>query len=116
MANLRKNKIPKCAIANKMAFPYKAENLDLTELEWRLVSPRLVFEKLHEASRGKEMKICGNIANVPANVANTVSVLPRLGEQEGTIKVQLKRKLKLLRYKHICNAGYVIKLDTKSRL
>ena len=40
------------------------------------------------------MKIYGNIVNVPANVANTVSVLPRLSEQEGTIKVQLKRKFK----------------------
>ena len=98
LANLRKNKIPRCAIANKMAFPYKPENLDLTELERRLVSPRLVFEKLHEAPRGKQMKICGNIVNVPANVVNTVSVLPRLGEQKGTIKVQLKRKLKYKSY------------------
>ena len=98
LANLRKNKIPRCAIANKMSYPYKPENLDLTELEWRLVSPRLVFEKLHEAPRGKQMKIYGNIVNVPANVVNTVSVLPRLGEQEGTIKVQLKRKLKYKSY------------------
>ena len=44
------------------------------------------------------MKICDNIVNVPANVVNTVSVLPRLGEQEGTIKVQLKRKLKYKSY------------------
>ena len=71
-----------------------SENLDLTELEWRLLSPRLVFEKLQEAPRGKQMKIYGNIVNVPANVVNTVSVLPRLSEQEGTIKVQLKRKFK----------------------
>ena len=98
LANLRKDKIPRCAIVNKMAFPHKPENLDLTELEWRLVSPRLVFEKLYEAPRGKQMKICGNIVNVPANVVNTVSVLPRLGEQEGTIKVQLKRKLKYKSY------------------
>ena len=98
LGNLRKNKIPRCAIVNKMAFPYKPENLDLTELEWRLVSPRLVFEKLHEAPRGKQMKICGNIVNVPANVVNTVSVLPRVSEQQGTIKVQLKRKLKYESY------------------
>ena len=75
-----------------MAFPYKPENLDLAELEWRLVSPRLVFEKLQEAPHRKQMKIYGNIVNVPANVVNTVSV-PRLGEQEGTIKVQLKGNL-----------------------
>ena len=81
-----------------MAFPYKPKNLDLTELEWRLVSPRLVFEKLHEAPRGKQMKISGNIVNVPANVTNTVIVLPRISEEQGTIKVQLKRRLKYKSY------------------
>ena len=98
LANLRKNKIPRCATVNKMGFPYKPKNLNLTELEWRLVSPRLVFEKLHEAPRGKQMKICGNIVNVPANVVNTVSVLPRLSKEAGIIKVQLKRKLKYKSY------------------
>ena len=39
------------------------------------------------------MKICGNIENVPANVVNTVSVLPRLSKEAGIIKLQLKRKL-----------------------
>lgn len=73
-------------------------SLQARELEWRLVSPRLVFEKLHEAPRGKQMKICGNIVNVPANVVNTVTVLPRLSQEAGTIKVQLKRKLKYKSY------------------
>ena len=98
LANLKQNKIPRCAIVNGMAFPFKPEHLDLRELEWRLVSPRLVFEKLHAAPNGKQMKISGNIVNVPANVVNTVTVLPRLSEQARTIKVQLKRKLKYKSY------------------
>ena len=49
-------------------------------------------------AESKSVKIYGNIVNVPANVVNAVSVLPRLGEQEGTIKVQLKRKLKYKSY------------------
>ena len=36
---------------------------------------------------------CGNVVNVPADVINTVNLLPRLPEQIGTIKVQLKLRL-----------------------
>lgn len=98
LLNLKTNKIPRCAKVNKMVFPQNPKDLDLTELEWRLVSPRLVFEKLHEAPRGKQMKITGNVVNVPANVVNTVIVLPRLSHEGGIIRVQLKRKLKYKSY------------------
>ena len=80
-----------------MGFPYKPEFLDLSDLEWRLVSPRLTFQKIHEGSRGKQLKIHGNIVNVPADVVNTANVLPRVSTRTETIKVQLKRKLM---YKH----------------
>ena len=46
-----------------------------------------------QAPRGKQLKINGNVVNVPADVINTVTLLPRLPEQSGTIKVQLKRRL-----------------------
>ena len=46
-----------------------------------------------QAPRGKQLKINGNVVNVPADVINTVNLLPRLLEQSGTIKVQLKRRL-----------------------
>lgn len=39
------------------------------------------------------MKITGNVANVPANVSSTLNLLPRLGNETGTIKVKLKRRL-----------------------
>ena len=42
------------------------------------------------APRGKQFKISGNV--VPADVTNTVSSLSML-PQDGTIKVQLKRRL-----------------------
>ena len=96
--NLKKGKIPRCSKVNKMSFPLKPEELDLSELESRLFSPRLVFEKLYKAPRGKQMKIIGNVVNVPANVVNTVHVLPRLSNESGIIKVQLKRKLKYKSY------------------
>jgi hypothetical protein len=44
-----------------------------------------------QAPRGKQLKIYGNIVNVPADITTTVKTLPRLQSEEGTIKVNLKR-------------------------
>ena len=57
------------------------------------VAPRIAFQKLMQAPRGKQFKINGNVVNVPADVVNTVNTLPRLPNSTGTIKVQLKRRL-----------------------
>ena len=46
-----------------------------------------------QAPRGKQFKINGNVVNVPADVTNTVNMLPRLPAASGTIKIQLKRRL-----------------------
>ena len=46
-----------------------------------------------QAPRGKQFKLTGNVVNVPADVINTVNMLPRLPLETGTIKVQLKRWL-----------------------
>ena len=46
-----------------------------------------------QAPRGKQLKITGNVVNVPADVSGTVNLLPRLGNETGTIKVKLKRRL-----------------------
>ena len=76
-----------------MLFPLKPEFFDLNELECRLLAPRLAFQKLVQAPRGNQLKIKGNVVNVPADVDNTVNFLPRLPQESGTIKVQLKRQL-----------------------
>nr|XP_058946351.1 uncharacterized protein LOC131774356 [Pocillopora verrucosa] len=76
-----------------MSFPIKPEFFDLNELECRLVAPRLAFQKLMQAPRGRQFKIHGNVVNVPAEVTDTVNILPRLPNDAGTIKVNLKRKL-----------------------
>ena len=91
--HLKKNKVPPCAITNGMRFPTKPNFFDLNELECRLLAPRLAFQKIMQASRGKQLKINGNVVNVPADVNTTVNMLPRLPHENGTIKVQLKHKL-----------------------
>ena len=91
--HLVKNRIPPCAVVNGLVFPQKPAFFYLNELECRLLAPRIAFQKLMQAPRGKQLKIHGNIVNVPADVTNTVSMLPRLPSETGTIKVNLKRKL-----------------------
>ena len=76
-----------------MQFPHKPPFFDLNELECRLIALRIAFQKLMQAPRGKQLKIRGNIVNVPADVSSTVGMLPRLPEETATIKVNLKRRL-----------------------
>ena len=59
-----------------MEFPVKPDFFDLNELECRLVAPRLPFQKMYQAPRGGQLKITGNVVNVPADVSNTVNMLP----------------------------------------
>ena len=91
--HLKKGRVPPCAIANGMQFPRKPFFFDLDELECRLIAPRLAFQKIFQAPRGGQLKITGNVVNVPADVNSTVNMLPRLPDETGTIKVQLKRRL-----------------------
>ena len=88
--HLKNNKVPPCAAINGMKFPIKPSFFDLNELECRLLAPRIAFQKLMQAPRGKQLKINGNIVNVSADVANTVGMLPRLPSETSTIKVNLK--------------------------
>ena len=90
---LVKNKAPPVVLLNGMQFPVKPEFFDLNELECRLLAPRLAFQKLMQAPRGRQFKIHGNVVNVPAEVSDTVNMLPRLPSETGTIKVNLKRRL-----------------------
>ena len=66
---------------------------DLNELKCRLLAPRLAFQKLMQAPRGRQLKTNGNIVNVPADVVNTANMLPRFPNETSTIKVNLKRRL-----------------------
>jgi hypothetical protein len=52
-----------------------------TELTIGRVAPRLAFQKIFQAPRGGQLKITGNVVNVPADVNNTVNMLPRLSQQ-----------------------------------
>lgn len=95
---MKKGKIPKFWIQNGLKFPSVPPDLQvLSNLEERLVSPRLPFMQLREMPRGGQLNLKGNIVNVPADVNSTVKSLPRLIHDDETIMLKLKRKVS---YKH----------------
>ena len=87
---LAKDKIPPCAVRNRILFPTKPEFLVLNELECRQLAPTIAFQKLMQAPRGKQLKINEKVVNVSADVTSTINMLSRLPDETRTIKVQLK--------------------------
>ena len=58
-----------------------------------MISPRLVFTQIHKLHNYGQYELHGGIINVPANIDQTQSLLPRLPEDESTIGILLKRRL-----------------------
>ncbi|KAJ8048048.1 hypothetical protein HOLleu_00213 [Holothuria leucospilota] len=58
---------------------------------------RTPFMQIRELPRGRQLSITGNVVNVPADVSNTIKILPRRIDESDTIPVKFKRKLT---YKH----------------
>jgi hypothetical protein len=96
-SSLSKGHAPSVWVNNGLKFPTRPEELNITNLEERLVSPRLPFMQLREMPRGGQVSLKGNIVNVPADVSSTIKSLPRLLNDNETILLKLKRKLS---YKH----------------
>ncbi|KAK2548310.1 hypothetical protein P5673_031544 [Acropora cervicornis] len=59
----------------------KPKFFDLNELECRLLTPKIAFQKLTQAPRGRQLKLHGNIVHVPVDVTHPVSMLPWLESQ-----------------------------------
>lgn len=93
--NLRK--IPPLSVKNGCKFPDIPPELKLTEMEERLISPRIPFMQLMEKPRGGQKSLRGNVVNVPSDVNKTIKSLPRTLAETETIQVKLKRKLQ---FKH----------------
>ncbi|CAC5420338.1 unnamed protein product [Mytilus coruscus] len=90
-------------LVNNMKFPpIPAELLGLTNIEQRLISPRLTFMTIRQQPRGGQLCMKGNIVNVPADVNKTIRILPRTLDNAETIYVKLKRKIS---FKHSIAQG-----------
>ena len=94
MSHIKKGKIPPCAMNNGMKFPEQGPLKEMNMLELSLLAPVLPFMRIYKAPQGQQMKIQGNMVLVPADVRNSVTVLPRLPSDTATIKAKLKRRLR----------------------
>ena len=90
---LREGKVPKLSVANGMKWPNRPPELDLYQLEERLIALRIPFMQIKELPRGGQCSLKGNVINVPVDIQPTVSCLPRSMDEKFTIAVQLKKKL-----------------------
>jgi hypothetical protein len=90
---IKQGKLPPCSLSNGLDFPPIPSNRQVLSMaEWRTLSPRLPFMRIHEAVVGKQLRIHGNLVFVPADVSTTVSMLPRTSSEMETVSIKLKRK------------------------
>ena len=73
-----------------MQLPDKLE-LELSNLEERLISLRIPFMQIRSLSSGGQFALRGSVVNVPAQIEPTLRVLPRHLNASETIPVKLKR-------------------------
>ncbi|XP_062615938.1 uncharacterized protein LOC134277623 [Saccostrea cucullata] len=91
--SIQEKKMPKLSIANHVQFPTKPEELELHQLEERLIALRIPFMQLRELPRGRQLSIKGNVVNVPVDIQPTVNSLPRQFNNDITVPVRLKKRL-----------------------
>ena len=93
--NIRQNKVPKLAVINGFKFPDKRPELNLNNLEERLISLRIPFMQIRALNSGGQFSLKGSVVNVPAEIEPTIRSLPRVQHKSETIPVKLKRMKEL---------------------
>ena len=93
LSALRDGKIPKLSVTNGMKWPIKPPELNLHQLEERLIALRIPFMQIRELPRGGQYSLKGNVINVPVDIQPTINCLPRPMDDNFTVAIQLKKKL-----------------------
>ena len=93
LSALREGKPPKLSVANGMKWPDKPPELNLHQLEERLIALRIPFMQIRELPRGGQYSLKGNVINVPVDIQPTINCLPRPMDENFTVAIQLKKKL-----------------------
>ena len=93
LSALRESKPPKLSVANGMKWPDKPPELNLRQLEERLIALRISFMQIRELPRGGQYSLKGNVINVPVDIQPTINCLPRPMDENFTVAIQLKKKL-----------------------
>ena len=93
LSALRESKPPKLSVTNGMKWPDKPPELNLHQLEERLIALRIPFMQIRELPRGGQYSLKGNVINVPVDIQPTINCLPRPMDENFTVAIQLKKKL-----------------------
>ena len=93
LSALRDSKLPKLSVANGMKWPDKPPELNLHQLEERLIALRIPFMQIRELPRRGQYSLKGNVINVPVDIQPTINCLPRPMDENFTVAIQLKKKL-----------------------
>ena len=93
LSALRDSKLPKLSVANCMKWPDKPPELNLHQLEERLIALRIPFMQIRELPRGGQYSLKGNVINVPVDIKPTINCLTRPMDENFTVTIQLKKKL-----------------------
>ena len=74
-----------------MKWPDKPAELNLHQLEERLIALRIPFMQIRELQRGGQYSLKGNVINVPVDIQATINCLPRPMDENFTVAIQLKK-------------------------
>ena len=91
---LVKNNIPCQAVANDLQIIDLPERFsDIRKLERVIIAKRLLFKRITIMSKGQAPKMKGAICNVPIKADDICNVLPRGMDNNGVVRVALKKKM-----------------------
>ena len=81
LSNIKQGKIPKLSLINGMKFPEKIPELNLSNLEERLIALRIPFMQIRALNSGGQFSLKGSVVNVPTEIQPTIRALPILQNQ-----------------------------------
>ena len=92
---LLKNKVPCQAVVNDLQVINLPERFsDIRKLEKIIIAKRLLFKRITIMSKGQAPKMKGSICNVPIKADEICNILPRGMDNNGIVRVALKKKMK----------------------
>ena len=92
MSALRVSKLPKLSVANGIKWSAKPPELNLHQLNERVIALHIPFMQISEFPRGGRYSVKGNVINVPVDIQPTINSHPRPMDESFTVVIQLKKK------------------------
>ena len=93
---IRKNKMPKMAVANNLSLNPIPKDQMLTIIEGCCIAKLIIFQMIRLTPKSRWRRLQDRLISVPVmedDVINTISQLPRTPEEAGLVAVTFKRKL-----------------------